>query len=277
MVKELTKRVLVAIVGIPVVLGLSYLGGFYFLILILVINGMALWEFYSIYRNRNLAAYRGLGVLLSTGFILIANWYSTQILFAAYLIIVIALLLRHLRVSEEVTSLNTVLTLGGISYITLFLVTLLKLRLQFDQWTALDPGLHDAGKYMVLLWISIWVCDTFAYFGGSLVGRHKLAPRTSPNKTVEGAVFGFIGALVVFVPLGLLWIPELPSVYFWLSATVVGIFGQLGDLIESRFKRDAGVKDTSTLLPGHGGFFDRFDSLIFVSPFLFLIFNYLKF
>ena len=276
-VKELSKRVLVALWGIPILLGMSYLGGVYFLLLILVINGMVLWEFYSIFRNQQVEAYRILAVVLSTVFLLAAYIFPPQQLPAFYLMLITIVLFRHLRLSAPNSSTNTLFTLGGISYITLFLASLLHLRLYFATWQHLSPARLPGGRLMVILWISIWVCDTFAYFGGSLLGNHKLAPQTSPNKTIEGALFGLIGALLIFVPLGKWLLPEVNPLYFWFAGGIVGILGQIGDLVESRFKRDAGVKDTSTILPGHGGFFDRFDSLMFVSPFMYVLFQYIRF
>lgn len=274
--KNLTQRVLMALWGIPLILALSYLGGYYFLAFILLINGMSLWEFYTIYQKQNFRAYRSMGVLLSCILILINFWYSVDVLFTVLLIIILVILLRHLKISEPNSSLNTILTFAGIFYISLFLAFLLRLRTQMDSWMGWDPTLNTSGKYFLLMWISIWICDTAAYFGGRALGKHKLAPHTSPNKTVEGAVFGFIGAILTFYALTHLLVPQLPVLHMWISALIIGVFGQLGDLVESRFKRDAGVKDTSTILPGHGGFLDRFDAVIFISPFLYILFYHLK-
>ncbi len=275
--KELTKRILVAIFGVPVILGLSYLGGHYFLALILVINALALWEFYTMFSNQKIQAYRNVGVGLSTILILLAYQNSIQLFVAGLFGILILLYLRHLRLTGPNASMNTVFTVGGIFYITIFLIGLLNVRQNFAGWFHTESISSPGGNFLVILWVSIWICDTMAYFGGRLLGRHKLAPRTSPNKTVEGAVFGVLGAVFVFVAGGSLILSEIPGIYFWIAGGIVGIFGQLGDLVESRFKRDAGVKDTSTILPGHGGFLDRFDSFIFVSPFFYLLFTYFRF
>lgn len=124
---------------------------------------------------------------------------------------------------------------------------------------------------------SLWMCDSFAYFGGKLMGKTKLFRRISPNKTWEGSICGFV-ASVIFMYLFYRFSPmnQLPITYneVLVIGILIGMFGQIGDLIESMIKRDSGVKDSSHLIPGHGGFFDRFDSLIFVSP---LIFFYLRF
>lgn len=274
--KNLTQRVLMALWGIPLILLLSYLGGYYFLALILLINGMSLWEFYTIYQKQNFRAYRKLGVILSSMLILVDFWWSLDALFTLLVVIMLFILFRHLRLSEPTSSMNSILTTAGIFYISLFLSSLLRVRMNIDSWMGWDPIFMAGGKYFLLVWISIWICDTAAYFGGRAMGKHKLAPRTSPNKTVEGAVFGFIGSIITFYIVTPLLIPQLPILHMWLSILIVGVFGQLGDLVESRFKRDAGVKDTSAILPGHGGFLDRFDSVIFVSPFIFILFYYLR-
>lgn len=273
--KNLTQRVLMALWGVPLILGLSYAGGYFFLALIFLINGMALWEFYSMYRKQDYNAYRETGVVLSSLIILITYWASLELILISLLALIMVILFLHLRISKPSASINTSLTVTGILYISGFLSILLYLRLHLNTWMVFETSENLAGKYFVLLWIAIWICDTAAYFGGRLLGKHKLAPRTSPNKTVEGAVFGVAGALLIFGILGPLFIKSLNPLLLWYSGIIVGIFGQLGDLVESRFKRDAGVKDTSSLLPGHGGFLDRFDSLIFVSPFLFIMFYFL--
>jgi phosphatidate cytidylyltransferase len=273
--KNLTQRVLMALWGVPLILGLSYAGGYFFLALVLLINGMALWEFYGMFGKQNFHAYRETGVVLSSLFILVTYWASLELILIFLLAIIMIVLLLHLRISEPSASMNTSLTATGILYISGFLSILLYLRLHLSSWMVIETPENLAGKYFILLWIAIWICDTAAYFGGRLLGKHKLAPRTSPNKTVEGAIFGLAGALLIFGVVGPLFIRSLNPLLLWYSGVIVGIFGQLGDLVESRFKRDAGVKDTSSLLPGHGGFLDRFDSLIFVSPFLFIMFYFL--
>ncbi len=265
-----------ALWGIPLILLLSYLGGYFFLVLIVIINGLSLWEFYSIYQTQHYYAYRKMGVFLSTVLVLVSFYLSFELELIAMVIVMILLLLRHLKISEPLSSLNTTLTISGIFYITFFLTLLLQLRINLNSWVSPETMENIAGKYFILLWTAIWFCDTAAYFGGKYLGKHKLAPKTSPNKTIEGGISGFLGAVLVFGILGSILIPTLNPNYFWISGIIVGIFGQLGDLVESRFKRDAGVKDTSSLLPGHGGFFDRFDSLIFVSPFIFMLFYWIR-
>ena len=133
------------------------------------------------------------------------------------------------------------------------------------------------GWTVLTIFTSIWVCDSAAYFAGRAFGKHKLFERVSPKKTWEGAIAGFLGAVGAFLLMQALVLPYLTIFQAIVCGTIVGIFGQLGDLVESLLKRDAGVKDSSTLIPGHGGVLDRFDSILFVSPLLFLYLDFIVF
>ena len=221
------------------------------------------------FENRQFFSHRVQGLVISSAFLLLT------FLFPGYwdgllLLAVALLLLAQLRIQSGLASTNSVYTLSGFVYITVLLSALLALRENFASWA---PGMdaaeqHLGGWFVIVLLAAIWICDTAAYFGGKTLGKHKLAPNISPNKTIEGALFGLLFGILSFWGLASLWLEDLPIAYVLASGLIVGVFGQVGDLLESRFKRDAGVKDTSTLLPGHGGLLDRFDSLIFVSPFL---------
>jgi phosphatidate cytidylyltransferase len=138
--------------------------------------------------------------------------------------------------------------------------------------------IYGWGGWTVLaIFISIWVCDSAAYFAGRAFGRHTLFERVSPKKTWEGAIAGFVGAIAAFVLMKELALPYLTFGQSLVCGVIVGVFGQLGDLVESLLKRDAGVKDSSSLIPGHGGVLDRFDSIMFVSPLLFLYLDFVVF
>jgi phosphatidate cytidylyltransferase len=128
-------------------------------------------------------------------------------------------------------------------------------------------------RELVLLLVAIIAAgDTAAYYGGRAFGRHPLAPKISPKKTVEGAIAGLMGSMLVGGIAGVLFLGE-P----WLSITLISaataVSGQLGDLAESAMKRSAGVKDSSSILPGHGGILDRLDSVLFAAPVFYWLFN----
>ena len=123
---------------------------------------------------------------------------------------------------------------------------------------------------------SIWICDSAACFLGTAFGKHKLFPRVSPNKSWEGAVAGFIFAIVAMIAAKAVVLDELNLTDAVVIGFIIGTIGQIGDLVESLIKRDAGVKDSSQLIPGHGGIFDRFDSLLFTSPAVYIYLYFLS-
>lgn len=128
---------------------------------------------------------------------------------------------------------------------------------------------RDAGLvYIIYSLFMIWATDSGAYFVGKAIGKNKLWPEISPNKTVEGSVGGVVCALIVAVLFSLLTEINANLVALLAITTVLSFFGQIGDLVQSAFKRHFGVKDSGNILPGHGGILDRFDSLLFVLPLL---------
>ncbi len=132
-------------------------------------------------------------------------------------------------------------------------------------------------KIFIGIFILIWVNDTFAYIVGKSIGKHKLFERISPKKTIEGFIGGMFFALIASYLISKYYIhgSEINQ-YIWLGfALIVSIFGTIGDLVESKFKRIAGVKDSGIIMPGHGGVLDRLDSVIFVAPFIFLFYQIL--
>jgi phosphatidate cytidylyltransferase len=131
----------------------------------------------------------------------------------------------------------------------------------------IDGGAGRLGLLALgLLATATWACDILAYLVGVAFGRHKLAPRVSPKKTIEGAVGGVLGAVAASAAAVVLFADFLTLRQGLLLGLTCGVAGQAGDLFESLLKRDAGLKDTATLLPGHGGILDRFDSLLFNAP-----------
>lgn len=127
---------------------------------------------------------------------------------------------------------------------------------------------HYDGQVILGCLFLIWSTDTFAYLTGRTFGKHKLFPKISPKKTIEGSVGGVVMTLVVAYVLSIYFTQH--SLWSWIGLSlVVSVMGSIGDLVESMFKRSAKIKDSGNVIPGHGGILDRFDSLIFASPFIY--------
>jgi len=127
---------------------------------------------------------------------------------------------------------------------------------------------------LLLLLLTVVVSDSVQYYTGRLAGRSRLAPAISPSKTVEGAVGGFVGGTLFFVVAGAWWLPRLPVAFRVPLGLTIVASGIVGDLFESMLKRSAGVKDSSALIPGHGGVLDRIDALLFAAPLYYIVLHY---
>ena len=186
------------------------------------------------------------------------------------------------------------MTVLGVCYVSLFLGSLIGLRelfvpgdfpvtRYFDVIGVNIPPAVGAtidrwgGMTVATVFASIWLCDSAAYFAGLGFGKHKLMERVSPNKTWEGAIAGFVIAVASFMVAKVMLLEYMTMSSAVICGCIVGVFGQIGDMVESLIKRDVGVKDSSTLIPGHGGMLDRFDSLIFVSPLIYLYLDFIVF
>ena len=138
-------------------------------------------------------------------------------------------------------------------------------------------------KIIISIFILIWTNDTFAYIVGKSIGKTKLLERVSPKKTIEGFIGGIVFAVITSYLISRYYFDPVASyfkksVFIWITiALIVGIFGTIGDLIESKFKRIAGVKDSGSIMPGHGGILDRLDSVIFVAPIIYLFYQILSY
>ncbi len=261
---ELAKRISVAVVGIPFLLGVTYLGGWYFFGLTLIISTGAQWEFYRMQKNKDISPQIIPGLL--SGFIILYTIQTKEIFFTGILLLLIVMFVLAFEMFRAGKNANTNIgvTFLGILYIPLLLSAFLFLRHFMDLQFA---DVSNAGfRFILVLFAAIWICDTFAYVFGKTFGKNKLFEKVSPKKSIEGGIAGAVGSLLVFVIVKLTLILPLQWHEVLILGIIPGTVGQLGDLVESWFKRDVGIKDSSSILPGHGGFLDRFDSLIFVSP-----------
>ena len=163
-------------------------------------------------------------------------------------------------------------SLIGQLYIAVPLALTIRLTLVVDPFSSMT---QYNGLLLLAIFIFIWVNDTGAYLVGSRWGKRRLAPSISPKKSVEGSIGGLLLVLLSAVVLRLLLFPELSWLSILLIATVVAVFGTIGDLFESSLKRRAGVKDSGKLIPGHGGILDRIDSLLLAVPAVYLLLAFL--
>ncbi|MBD3223638.1 MAG: phosphatidate cytidylyltransferase [Caldithrix sp.] len=275
--KELAARLAIAVVGIPVLLFAIYSGGWYFFALIVLINILGQWEMIRLLKLKEAHAQKISAAVLSLLILFMVYLNFNSLLLAAAILMLVLMFIMEMFRNRLSANLNVAAALLSVVYPGFFLVSLLYFRIHMHEYV---PGLNasNMGVFTIFIFISIWVCDTAAYFIGSLLGRHALFPRVSPKKSVEGAIGGVAGAMLVFIAARLFEVLPIEWSVIVVSGLITGILGQIGDLVESWFKRDVNIKDSSHILPGHGGILDRFDSLILTAPVfvaLFLIVGYL--
>lgn len=159
--------------------------------------------------------------------------------------------------------LNSVVSVFGLFYVAVPFLLLTKI-IYYEQF-----------NYIIYIFILIWTCDSMAFFGGKFLGKHKLSA-ISPKKTWEGSVTGLVFTLIASYLFYYFSDGKLTLVDAIVLGVLIGVFSQIGDLFESLFKRKLHVKDSSHIIPGHGGVLDRFDSLVFVTPLVFIYLTYFK-
>ena len=247
------SRILVAAVGLPAVLGLAWLGGWWLWLLAVVGGLIALHELYAVARPLRplvLAGYTGL-VLTLLG----AQLGGTIWMLGGFLTtLALAFLLKGISETRQSLTVAVATTVLGTAWVGFGLAYVLLLR-----------ALPEHGRLAVFtVVLAVFAADTLAYFTGALIGRHKLAPVLSPGKTWEGLVASTLTAILV--PFFALYHEHfLTAGQSLVLAAVIAVAAPMGDLFESAVKRDLGVKDTGRLLLGHGGVLDRVDALLFAS------------
>jgi phosphatidate cytidylyltransferase len=277
MAGELAKRVAVAAIGIPFAIFIIYIGGWPLAILLALIAALGAFEFIRIARLKDVFPQPVVTVAGALAFVLVAAMFSYPLALVAMwwlttaLVVIAAAVVIWTRgvagrplASAAATVFGALLTGGTVSY------AILLRNLLHSYPSPLDTP--AAGLAVVAFPLAVtWLNDTFAYFGGKTFGKHKLIPRISPGKTVEGTIAGLAGSIITtilytkFVFVDWLGLPFGVG-YAILAAVALSAAAVIGDLAESLIKREAGVKDSGALLPGHGGVLDRFDALYFTLP-----------
>lgn len=268
--RELGLRLVVALVGAPLLIAAIFLGGLWFFAVVGVIALRGQWEL-----TRMLApGERGLPVrfmALAVGLALLVDaWLSAGSHWGLVLVAGTAVVLLDLVVQPEMPAPGMT---AGVTTLSWVYVAAPLAHLFWLRGEAGILGTPSGGPWLVLgLFLMVWGSDTLAYLAGMKWGRHKLVPAVSPGKSVEGMVAGIIGAGAVGTGLAV-WVPDLA----WSLpvgggiGVLIGAGAVLGDLMESRLKRGAGAKDAGSLLPGHGGVLDRFDSTLLCAPLLYYV------
>jgi phosphatidate cytidylyltransferase len=270
--KSVVKRIIIVAVFLPCLIIIARRGGVYFLVFVDMVIIAGLWEFYTLVEQRRFKPYKYTGILVGAlipVYIFAGRGASQDFLLG---LIVIALFVAELfRKNRESSIQNISITVLGIIYIGFLGSHLVMLR---ELPLVKDLQYSEGALFVILVFVLTWLYDTGAYTVGMIAGRHKLLPRISPGKTLEGTAGGVIitvaGILVarryIFTFLGLR-----EGILLAITASAMC---QFGDLAESMIKREMRAKDSSSTLPGHGGILDRFDSMLFSAPVLYYLLKY---
>jgi phosphatidate cytidylyltransferase len=274
-VSELTRRILFALVGAPVTVAIVYFGGWILATALGAIAALAAWELFRMAGSGGAKPMSTIGIVLAAAIPILVHAhylgvFTVSLTGAAVIFLGLIASVIWLRGVQGKPLVSVAVTAFGVLY-AVMVTFIYPLRYHDYAVGAL------AGTALVMFPIGVtWGTDIGAYAFGRMFGKRKLMPSVSPAKTVAGAVGGVIAAVascwfyvtVILKPYGHLALSPLGMILF---AVAMSVAGQTGDLAESLLKRDAGVKDSSSLLPGHGGILDRFDSLLFALPVAYLI------
>lgn len=214
---------------------------------------LALAEFYALTRETKRLPNEVFGLSAAVAMPIAAATHGTLGMTAVVTVLVVASLLWHLAF-RQVRLVDTAVTVFGVVYVGYTLAHLVLLR-------ALDSGT----LFVLATLLSVWLNDSLAYLVGSTIGRTRLAPRVSPNKTWEGFAAGTVASIAVWVTVWAVTDTGISLTWHIAIGSVLAVAGLIGDLAESRIKREVGAKDSGRLMPGHGGFLDRLDALMVVS------------
>ncbi len=261
--QTLKKRVLSAAIGVPILLGSSWYGDIYFLGVLVVMGVFCIDEFMRLLKIKGIRGSKGIAIISMVLFLLSSFYENIQYADVTTFLLLATLVWIILKNNMEDRLVGAAATILAALYVGWLLSYVMLLR-----------NMSEGNIWVWLLFIFIWSADTGAYFMGRKFGSKPFFHNLSPSKTFEG----FIGAIVFSALAGgiasrILSLYPLPLL---LMGAVVGVTSQLGDLVESAFKRSAGVKDSGSFIPGHGGFLDRFDSLLFVAPVFYYCVSFLR-
>ncbi len=251
------KRTLAGLALVPL-LFLLVIGGIPLYIAETVLLILAIREFYKAFENKQIKPVYMLAYI-SIGYIAVKNVLNIEDRYLGLVIFILFLYSTIYLLSLRRNIIDLAITYLGIFYVV-FLVDFIVLTID-----KIDNG----RIYVWTIFIIAIATDTFAYFAGSMFGKHKLIPKISPKKTIEGSIGGILGSTLICVLFGKIMNLDLGLMIF--IGSLGSIIAQIGDLFASAIKRYVGIKDYGTLIPGHGGILDRFDSIILVAPFVYYV------
>lgn len=262
------KRLIAALVLIPLFLVLIMKGSyFHYAIFVVILALLGLIEYFRLIETRVEQNMKVMGILW--GVLLAGGLYvgSSPVIIAMLTFGFMAVCLVKL---SKIGDIATVFQEIGYAFLGPLYVGLLLGHL------LLVRAMVEGREWTILLFLTIWMGDIAAFYTGLSIGKNKLYPEVSPNKTVEGAIGGMLGCIIAVTALKTWYLYQLTIVDVAVISIGIAVMGQLGDLCESMFKRAAGVKDSGELIPGHGGILDRFDSVLFAAPFLYYYLVFIK-
>ncbi len=271
--KKLINRIFISVLYAPSVIVLLYFGKFYFLGFMMIVVGLSLWELFNITKFPS-TVLKVVNIIISMLGVL-ALYYNKFMFVVLLIFLLFSLNSIILMIFYEKNYIkNLFLSIGSFIYPALSVGSLILIR----EFPKLGNIPYSTGWTLgILLFIGIWICDMFAYFFGVAYGKHKIFPSVSPNKSWEGTIAGFFGSVIVFLIAYKFNIVHFFNIWdYMIMAIITGVFGQMGDLVESKIKRTVGVKDSSNILMEHGGILDRFDSLALSAP-IFCLYLCLRF
>jgi phosphatidate cytidylyltransferase len=250
-------RILTGAIAVPVVVGIVYYGSpLLFLIFVAAVVLAAVHEYFTMVARTGINGFPIPGMVLS--FLLLLSFYFKGRFFVEWGLVAGVSLFATWFIRET----NVKIAINQIAYTLLGVLYVAG----FGGYYLLIRSFEHGERLILFLFLIVWLGDIAAYYWGKNFGKNPLALTISPKKTVEGAVAGIIGSLMAGVVAQVWFLDQLAMVHCLLVAVICGIIGQFGDLAESLLKRQVGVKDSSNLIPGHGGVLDRIDSLLFAGP-----------
>lgn len=280
------SRLLIAAIFIPVILWiLLFAPDGIFLLGLEAVIGISLYEFYTMIEGKKIKVYKKSGITIGLCipilyYLAVSNKVKYERLtYILIVLIIIYFITRQVVLGEIKEAIREIsYTLFGILYISLLLshiyfiknISDTMIKFGFGKYTMDVP---EGRMWVLTMFLLVWASDSAAYFIGKKFGKNKILPKISPKKSVEGSIIGFLAPIASMIIIKYWYFPNITMIDTIVIGVIVGVFGQIGDFGESLFKREFDIKDSSNLLMGHGGMWDRFDSIIFVAP---LLYYYIK-